>query len=73
MLPYVNDINLKGDIGNTALHYAISTRQIPVVELLIFNGANIAQGNDYGDTPLDYMGVDEKFSPLLRKLKPEVK
>lgn len=72
MLPYVDDINLKGDIGNTPLHYAISTRQVPMVELLISHGANIAQGNDYGDSPLSYMEMDETFSPLLKRLKPEI-
>lgn len=67
MLPYVNNINLRGDIGNTPLHYAISNRRLPMVELLIHSGANLRQGNDYGDTPLSYMEGDELFSQILKK------
>jgi calcium-independent phospholipase A2 len=69
MLPYIHDINIKGDIGNTPLHYAISNRQLDMVEALITYGANINQGNDYGDTPMDYMKDEEEFSTIVAKLK----
>jgi len=65
MLPYIDDVNVKGDIGNTALHYAISNRKLPMVELLIASGAEVDIGNDYGDTPLDYMEGGEIFTNLL--------
>lgn len=36
-----------------------------MVELLIASGAEVDIGNDYGDTPLDYMEGGEIFTNLL--------
>lgn len=43
------------------MHYAVSIRQLAMVELLISEGSNLNQGNDNGDTPFDYMEGDELF------------
>ncbi len=68
MLPYLDDINLRGDNGYTPLHYAISTRQLAAVEALIANSACLYQTNDYGDTAIDLMQDEPCFAALVVRL-----
>lgn len=62
LLPFVSDIDVKGDLGNTPLHCAVLWGHVEVVRLLLKCGANIRAQNDYGDTPEEMMrarGVPE--------------
>ena len=69
MLPFVKNINLGGDNGNSPLHYAVMHKQPAMAKYLMSNGASPEQKNDYGDTPAEYMVGDEIFSDLLAVLK----
>jgi ankyrin repeat protein len=44
------DINMPGDMGNTALHYAASNRHRDIYQLLIAHGANAQTRNEFGRT-----------------------
>ena len=45
-------INASGTHGYTPLMYAVSTRGLGVIKMLITNGATLVQRNEYGQTPL---------------------
>jgi ankyrin repeat protein len=47
------DVNHKGDIGDTPLHYAVRNQREAVVLALLKAGAKCNLKNDYEDTPLD--------------------
>lgn len=66
LLPYVSNIDVRGDIGNTALHSAIAFKRTEMVELLIRYGADVMALNDYDDSPLDMMMRSPEFDSLLR-------
>ena len=51
ILPFVSEIDVAGDCGNTPLHYAINWGHPKIVKILIENGADPFRENDYGDTP----------------------
>lgn len=53
------DINVRGDIGCTALHEAVSGKWQDVVGLLISKGANKYIKNDYGETAMDYAALSD--------------
>lgn len=54
------DPNYKNWMSRSALHYASAVRKNEeVIELLINNGWNINQGDDYGDTPI-FTALKEK-------------
>lgn len=55
MLPYVKDIDVPGDIGNTALHYAAMGKHKNVIDFLLKNGANINIENEWGETAKEYI------------------
>jgi ankyrin repeat protein len=61
------DINKRGDIGNTALHYAALKGHEAIVEMLLKSGANPLIQNDYGDYAVDYATDDDKLA-IKRKL-----
>lgn len=42
------DVNLRGDMGCTALHYARMGRKNDIAEFLLLNGADGAIRNDFG-------------------------
>ena len=48
------DVNVKGVVGSTPLHYAALNGHKEIVELLLANGAEVNAMNDDGDTPLDW-------------------
>ena len=45
-------INKKGDMGNTALHYAVAHKHPEIAELLIEHGASKDVVNEFGKRPL---------------------
>ena len=45
-------INTKNELGNTALHCAVASKQVPVMRYLIDYGANTEEKNNKGMTPL---------------------
>ncbi len=51
------NVNILGDIGNTALHYAVMTEQIEAINFLINMGASLKIKNEYGDLPEDLVNT----------------
>jgi ankyrin repeat protein len=49
------DINLRDDVGNTALHVAVGKGNLSLVHYLIDRGADINIPNNAGETPLYWM------------------
>lgn len=47
------NINDKGDLGNTALHYACMMGHVEIVNFLLSKGANKNLENEFGETPKD--------------------
>ncbi len=47
------DINEKGDMGNTALHYAYKRKHQAIIDLLEKNGASDEIKNEFGFKPSD--------------------
>jgi len=43
------DVNMKGDLGNTPLHYATMAKNSDIIELLITHGAKTDLINELGD------------------------
>ena len=66
------DVNAKGAVmGGTPLHEAANTGSKEIVELLIANGADVNAKDDNGNTPVDWIDVDDvdskEIADLLRK------
>ncbi|WP_337261491.1 MULTISPECIES: ankyrin repeat domain-containing protein [unclassified Serratia (in: enterobacteria)] len=68
MLPFIENINIPGDIGNTPLHYAVMQNNVAAAKLLLEHGADIMRKNDYDDTPLEWMEINPAFKELIEKL-----
>lgn len=47
------NIDQRGDMGCTALHYAIAEKQVDVVDFLLAHGADSRARNDFGQLPAD--------------------
>lgn len=47
------DIDAKGATGHTALHYATSNNDVPIIRLLLENAAKLTIKNSDGKIPLD--------------------
>lgn len=47
------DVNEKGDMGYTALHYAYKRKHKNIIELLLKNGASDKVTNKFGEKPGD--------------------
>lgn len=45
------NINQKGDMGSTALHYAYEGKHLPAVEFLLTHGASAEIENEFGKRP----------------------
>lgn len=67
MLPLIESINRKGDIGNSPLHYAVMAGSAEAVELLLTAGADISATNDYGDTPVEM--IDKNRGAILEAIE----
>jgi ankyrin repeat protein len=63
----VSDINAQTDIGNTPLHFATRSGNMPTVQLLVENGAKINLKNKDGKTALDVASNQHIATYLLRK------
>lgn len=61
------DINKQDDSGNTALHYAVITNRMPVVDWLVTNGAKLNKLNADNKTVL-YIATERGLSPIVEKL-----
>ena len=48
------DVNMKDNVGNTALMYAVGREDYNTVKLLLDNGADVNMQNKYGRTALMY-------------------
>ena len=65
------DLSAKDQNGMTALHYAIHSGDIRVVNLLLKAGANIDEKSDDGESPLE-LAARLKENALVRLMKKEV-
>ena len=62
---FINDINQTNDQGETALHYALKLRSIPIAIILLQYGADLAICNNAGVAPFDYfyaLSMSEQLS-----------
>jgi ankyrin repeat protein len=68
----VND--RESDAGLTALHYAVSRRNLPMVELLLHYGASPVAVDNSGQTPIDMAGEmdDCVMLPVLIKYRKKI-
>jgi len=60
LLNYGANINAKDNKGFTPLHFAISTKQLDIVRILIENGADINAKSESGITPLHCAVMDDQ-------------
>lgn len=61
LLDSKSDPNFHGNIGRTALHYAVcegNEYTVPIIKLLITHGANPRLMDDDENTPLDYAATE---------------
>jgi uncharacterized protein len=61
------DVNLKNELGSTALHRAIAGKQYEAVEELLSLGADVALQDAGGSTALHY-AIEHKLPQVLRAL-----
>merc|ERR1712113_642685 len=54
--------------GNSALHWAVMSGELPLVEALVSTGANLSPINEEGSTPLHVAEV-EGFEDIFHLLK----
>lgn len=66
ILPFVKEIDVMGDCGNTPLHYAVNWGHAQIAKILIENGADPFRQNDYGDTPLLEMRKKVGFDNIIQ-------
>jgi ankyrin repeat protein len=60
------NINVRGDIGNTALHEATQKKHEKIVLALLEAGADPNLENDYGDFAIDYLSeTDTHLKEIL--------
>ena len=57
----------KGREDNTALHYAITSNNIEIIEKLIDLGANIEAKNEHGQTPF-FLAIQLRLWPVFNLL-----
>jgi hypothetical protein len=67
MLPFVQNIDVPGDLGNTPLHYTVLKNHVEVARFLLNRGADINRGNDYDDTPLELMKENPAFEAIVQE------
>ena len=48
------DVNAKGELGETPLHFAAQRGHKEIVELLLAKDADVNAKEDHGETPLDW-------------------
>ena len=60
------EIDLIGDMGNTALHYAANKNHVDIYDYLVSKGANENVVNEFGKTPLQYKSCLLYTSPSPR-------
>jgi len=63
-----NVINGQDEEGCTALHWAVASGELPIVEALVNSGANLSIVNDEGVTPL-HLAESEGFEDIFHLLK----
>lgn len=68
LLPFVSDVDVRGDIGNTPLHEAARKGREPAARLLVARGAELDVLNDYDESPLDSMRSRPEFASLLAEM-----
>lgn len=66
-IPFVKNIDLRGGIGSSTLHYAVRWGHPEVAKLLLRHGAEINLRDDYGDTPLSLMKGQACFHAILQE------
>jgi Ankyrin repeats (3 copies) len=73
ILPFVSEIDVVGDCGNTPLHYAVNWNRPDIARVLVENGANPMRPNDYGDIPLFMMRGKSEFQEIYRAIEENIK
>lgn len=61
------DVNTPDRCGQTLLHTAVNTNVVPMIVLLIENGADIEALNHQGKTPFD-LALENKAIPVMGKM-----
>merc|ERR1719150_3334734 len=64
----VNVLDAVDSEGNSALHWAVMSGELPLVEALVSTGANLSPINEEGSTPLHVAEV-EGFEDIFHLLK----
>ncbi|EAX88509.1 ankyrin repeat protein, putative [Trichomonas vaginalis G3] len=59
LLSHGADVNAKNNYGSTALHFAVYSNSLEIIETLISHGAKVNIQNDYGQTPFGYTTNEE--------------
>lgn len=62
-------LDATNEFGNTALHWAALNGHLPIVKLLVENGASVALANDKNYIPLDLASFSEKIDVVDYFLK----
>jgi hypothetical protein len=62
-------LNIQCENGSTPLHEAVKIRNLKIVELMIFSGADIKIKDNSSFTPIDYAksSGDKEIIKLLKK------
>jgi uncharacterized protein len=76
LLAFKPDVNAIGAYGRTPLHYAVhegETISVPIVSVLLANGANPSIRDDNGFTPADWAKIEmhDGLQDVLSQLEPE--
>ncbi|WP_267109290.1 ankyrin repeat domain-containing protein [Xanthomonas sacchari] len=66
-IPFVKNIDFRGGIGSSPLHYAVRGGHPEVAGLLLRHGADINLQDNYGDTPSSLMKGQACFHAILQE------
>lgn len=67
LMPFVKDIDVRGGLGYTPLHSAISRGCLESADFLVSKGASLAVRDDYDETPLQMMMESPGFAIIIER------